>query len=188
MKAPVSKLRVELERLGISAFVAHEDIEPTKEWQTEIESALATMDGLIALLAPGFKESSWCDQEIGVAIGRKLPIVSVRQGLDPYGFIGKYQALQGVGKDHRVLAHELYELFMQNPTIGPKITSTLVKMLSESFSFDESKRLIGLIEKSMHLTSKHIALMQESLEKNGQVSFSWGVPEKIGTLAKKIAG
>ena len=188
MKVSFGQLKTELAKVGISAFVAHDDIEPTKEWQTEIESALSSMDGLVALLAPGFKESNWCDQEVGVAIGRRLPIISVRVGLDPYGIIGKYQAVQGVGKDNRTLAHELYDLFMLNPTIGPKITSALVKMLSESFSFDESKRLISLIEQSPYLTTKHTSSMQESIEKNGQVSSSWGVPEKIHAIAKKIVG
>lgn len=187
MKDDILRLREELAKVGISAFVAHVDIEPTKEWQVEIESALASMDGLIALLAPGFKESSWCDQEVGVAIGRKLPIVSVRLGMDPYGFIGKYQAVQGMGKDHRTLARELYDIFMLNPIIGQKITSALVNLLSESSSFDESKRLISIIEKSAYLTSKHVASMQESIKKNGQVSSSWGVPEKIHEIAKKVA-
>lgn len=150
-------------------------------------SALASMDGLVALLAPGFKESNWCDQEVGVAIGRRLPIVSVRVGLDPYGFIGKYQAVQGAGKETRMLARELYDIFILNPSIGPKITSELVKLLSESFSFEESKRLIALIEKSPYLTTKHVSSMQESVEKNGQVSSSWGVPEKIHALAEKVA-
>lgn len=188
MKASVGELKQELLKLGISAFVAHEDIEPTKEWQTEIESALVSMDGLVALLAPGFKESNWCDQEVGVAIGRKLPIISVRLGLDPYGFIGKYQAVQGAGKHARTLARELYDIFMTNPTIGPKITTELVRMLSDSFSFDESKRLITLIDKSPYLTTKHVSAMQESVEKNCQVSSSWGVPEKIDAIAKKVAG
>lgn len=187
MKVFTMQLREELSKFGISAFVAHVDIEPTKEWQVEIESALASMDGLIALLAPGFKESNWCDQEVGVAIGRTLPIVSVRLDLDPYGFVGKYQAVQGVGKDHKALARELYDIFMLNPSIGPKITSALVKMLSKSFSFDESKRLVALIEKSAYLTTKHIASMQESVDKNAQVSSSWGVPEKIQAIAEKVA-
>ena len=64
-KAEASQLKEQLEQYGSTAFVAHEDIEPTKEWQTEIESALASMDALVALLAPGFKESNWCDQEVG---------------------------------------------------------------------------------------------------------------------------
>lgn len=119
-KAETTQLKEQLEQYGISAFVAHEDIEPTKEWQTEIESALASMDALVALLAPGFKESNWCDQEVGVAIGRQLPIISVRQGLDPYGFIGKYQAVQGAGKTPSQLAKEIFELFLPNPIVGPK--------------------------------------------------------------------
>jgi hypothetical protein len=186
MKIDTSNLRVKLEQFGISTFVAHEDIEPTKEWQVEIESALASMDGLIALLAPGFKESNWCDQEVGVAIGRKLPIVSVKFGFDPYGFIGKYQAVQGIGKNYSSLASELYEILMLNPIIGPKITSAQVKLLSESTTYNESNRIIHLIEKSQYLTTKHVASMQESVNKNSQVSSSWGVPEKINEISKKI--
>lgn len=51
MKEETKALKDELAEYGISAFVAHEDIEPTKEWQSEIESALSTMDGLVALLS-----------------------------------------------------------------------------------------------------------------------------------------
>lgn len=186
MKVEVSELREELARFGITAFVAHEDIEPTKEWQTEIESALSTMDGLIAFLAPGFKQSNWCDQEVGVAIGRQLPIISVRLELDPYGFIGKYQALQGSGKDKRILAKELFEILIVSPTIGPKITGALVQQLANSSSFDESKRIISLINKSSYLTSKHVAAMKEAAKNNSQVSSSWGVPEKIDQIAKNF--
>jgi signal recognition particle subunit SEC65 len=128
-KVETSDLKEVLKLYGITAFVAHEDIEPTREWQTEIESALSTMDALVALLAPGFKESNWCDQEIGVAIGRQIPIIAVRKALDPYGFIGKYQVLQGVGKSSTQLAVEIFELFLQMPNIGPKITTNIVNLL-----------------------------------------------------------
>jgi len=185
-KVETTQLKEQLESFGISAFVAHEDIEPTKEWQTEIESALATMDALIALLAPGFKESNWCDQEVGVAIGRQLPIISVRQGLDPYGFIGKYQAVQGVGKTAAQLAKEIFTLFITNPIIGPKITDALVKLLADSYSFDRSKILIGYIKQSNFLNSKHVTAMKEAVKNNSQVNGSWGVPEQIAQLAKQI--
>lgn len=185
-KVDASQLRDQLQRHGISAFVAHEDIEPTKEWQTEIESALATMDALVALLVPGFKESNWCDQEVGVAIGRQLPIIAVRQGLDPYGFIGKYQALQGAGKTSAQIAKEIFDLFIANPVVGPKITNALVNQLVNASSFDESKRLIGLIKQSRYLTSKHAAAMKEAAVNNSQVSRSWGVPEQINQIAKQF--
>lgn len=186
MKIEVSALRDELEAYGIKAFVAHEDIEPTREWQSEIESALSTMDGLICLLAPGFKESNWCDQEVGVAIGRQLPIITVRLGLDPYGFIGKYQALQGMNKNPNILARELYNIFIESSIVGPKITGALVKMLTDSGSFDESKRLINLIESSNYLTSKHALVLKDAVSKNSQISDSWGVPEKISKLVDKL--
>ena len=78
----------------VASFVAHEDIEPMMEWQSQIEEALFSMDLLVALLTSKFSESNWTDQEIGVAIGREVPVVPIRLGKDPYGFIGKYQAIQ----------------------------------------------------------------------------------------------
>ncbi len=185
-KVETTQLKEQLARYGISAFVAHEDIEPTKEWQTEIESALASMDALVALLAPGFKESNWCDQEVGVAIGRQLPIIAVRQGLDPYGFIGKYQALQGAGKTSPQSAKEIFDLFIPLPGIGPKITGALVSQLVNSSSFDQSKRLITLIKQSKYVTSKHAAAMKDAIKKNSQVSGSWGVPEQIKQIAEQF--
>jgi hypothetical protein len=44
-RVETGKLKTQLNDLGISAFVAHEDIHPSEEWQEEIENALATMDG-----------------------------------------------------------------------------------------------------------------------------------------------
>lgn len=181
-KVETSMIRDGLKSYGMTAFVAHEDIEPAREWQTEIESALATMDGLVALLAPGFKESNWCDQEVGVAIGRKVPIINIKQGLDPYGFIGKYQALQGHGKTPIQIAKEIFDLFLPLPGIGPKITTGLVNLLVLSTSFSESKKLIDLISQSQYLTSKHALVMKDAVNNNDQVSNSWGVPEQINEI------
>jgi hypothetical protein len=83
-----AELQTALLDFGISGFVAHNDIEPTQEWQTQIETALATCDALVALLHPDFHVSNWTDQEIGFAMGRGVPTFAVRFGQDPYGFIG----------------------------------------------------------------------------------------------------
>ena len=39
----VSKLKKELLSHGIDGFVAHEDIEPTKEWQATIDAGASTV-------------------------------------------------------------------------------------------------------------------------------------------------
>lgn len=88
-KIKTSQLQDALKIFGISSFVAHEDIDPTKEWQQEIEKALFSMDCLAAILTPKFNESDWTDQEVGVAIGRGLLVISIRRGMDPYGFINR---------------------------------------------------------------------------------------------------
>jgi hypothetical protein len=50
VKKESSQLKEALERCGLAAFVAHEDIEPTEEWRHEIERALFSMDALVAYL------------------------------------------------------------------------------------------------------------------------------------------
>jgi len=60
------ELRDALLPYGISAFVAHTDIEPTLEWQVQIETALSTCEALVALLHDKFHASNWTDQEIVV--------------------------------------------------------------------------------------------------------------------------
>ena len=92
-KKQATLLKDELQCYGVSCFVAHEDIEPTKEWQIEIEKALFSMDALVALMTEGFFVSFWVNQEIGVAIGRSVPVIPIRLEADPLGFIGKYQAI-----------------------------------------------------------------------------------------------
>lgn len=93
-KIQVGNLRDRLHIWGIHAFVAHDDIEPTEEWQRTIENALATMNSFVALMTEKFHDSNWTDQEVGYAIGSGIPIIAVNLGINPYGFIGKYQAIK----------------------------------------------------------------------------------------------
>lgn len=93
VKKETADLKNRLQLFGISCFVAHEDIHPTKAWQDEIENALASMDGFVALLTGDFHDSDWTDQEVGFALARSVPLIAVRLGRDPYGFIGKFQGL-----------------------------------------------------------------------------------------------
>src|SRR3989338_10334905 len=51
------------------------------------------MEAFVALMTEDFHESDWTDQEVGCAFGRGVPIIAIKLGRDPYGFIGKFQAL-----------------------------------------------------------------------------------------------
>jgi len=182
----VKSIKTELSKYGLACFIAHEDIEPTKEWQTEIEIALTTMDALVAFLTPGFNESKWTDQEIGVAIGRKVPIVPLKVGIDPYGFIGKYQALQAKDRMPNEIAREIVELLAAKPQIAFKISNALVGRLEDSSSWAESKRIMDLIEKCRQFSDEALERLKAAPKGNSQVGDSWGVPERIKKIVENI--
>ncbi len=126
-KSRVSSLKNSLETWGISSFVAHTDIEPSREWMQEIEKALASMDILIAVVEPGFKESNWTDQEIGYALGRRVDIIPLRVGLDPYGFMGKYQGIQVKNKLPEKVAQEIVCVLLKKPNYRDKLITSISK-------------------------------------------------------------
>lgn len=93
-KKKATRMKECLSSYGIQAFVAHEDIHPSLEWQIEIERGLHNMDALLAIHTVGFEKSFWCQQEIGFALGRNIKIVSLEFGELPTGFISKFQAIK----------------------------------------------------------------------------------------------
>jgi hypothetical protein len=146
-KVTISQLKNELEKYGISSFVAHEDIEPAKEWLIEIEKGLFSMDALCAILMPGFNESKWTDQEIGVAIGREVLIIPVRKDLDPYGFIGKFQGIQSKGKNIGKVAESIFNIICSHPKTKYHYISTIVYLLLFSTGTKEIQNRIDSINK-----------------------------------------
>lgn len=154
-KEKVGELKKSLLDFGISGFVAHDDIQPSKEWLREIENALKSMDALCAVLMPGFKDSQWTDQEIGAAIGRDLFIIPIKKGLDPYGFIGKYQAMNAHGRTVKQVAEGIFQLLIESPKTKNKITLVIADQIVAS----------GLPEKAIHWINllKQIEAIPKSL-------------------------
>ena len=112
---------------GISGFVAHEDIHPTLEWQSEIERALFNMDAFLAIHTVGFKESFWTQQEIGFAVGRGVKIISFKMGEDPTGFISKNQALPRRNRTAEHIAREVDLILSSDQLTAEKLTEAKKK-------------------------------------------------------------
>lgn len=187
-KVLAAELQEALLSFGISSFVAHNDIEPTLEWQTQIETALATADSLVALLHPEFHKSNWTDQEIGFAMGRGLPVFAVRFGYDPYGFIGRFQGFSGGGKTTATLAQELFDAYRKNKQSQRRMGEVLVNLFEDSSSFALAKARVGYLEQLVVWDSSFVSRLESTLEANSQVSGSWGVPERVQQLTNKWAG
>jgi hypothetical protein len=186
-KVFAAELQEALSPYGISSFVAHNDIEPTLEWQTQIETALATCDALVALLHDKFHESRWTDQEIGFAMGRGVPAFAVRLGEIPYGFIARFQAFNGQSKSVEELARELFESYRRNKQTQRKMSEAIVVIFEDSRSFAESKRNIGYLEELEVWEPSFSSRIRAAVQNNNQVDGSWGVPQRVESLVKKWA-
>lgn len=167
--------------------MAHNDIEPTLEWQAQIETALTTCDALVALLHKDFHASNWTDQEIGFAMGRGVPAFAVRVGQDPYGFIGRFQAFNEKGKKATILAGELFDALRRNKQTQQKMSEILIRLFEESGSFAEAKARMGHAEAMEHWEPSFSTRIRSAAESNSQVAGSWGVPARVEALVKKWA-
>ena len=168
VKEQVAGLKASLNSYGISAFVAHEDIAPSEEWQEEIRKALHTMRAFVALLTDGFYNSEWTDQEIGYALCRGVPIVAVRLGVDPRGFIGKLQGLPG---GWSATPSGIVKILMDK---DPVAIDYFVQAVERCENYDQANKLAELLPHIRSVTEDQASGLVKAFNSNLQVSGSYG--------------
>lgn len=119
-----------IERLGLSVFLAHEDLHPSAEWQKEILKRLQTCDIFIPLLTKNFITSDWTDQETGIAFSKKKTILPLGIYQIPYGFISKYQGYRFKPRD---LENSCLGIFKALEKKDIKHRNAVIKAIIESF-------------------------------------------------------
>jgi hypothetical protein len=187
MKVNAHQLKTSLAKYHIAAFVAHDDIEPAKQWEAEIERALRTMDALAAIIGPGFIESLWCDQEVGFAIGRGKLIVPLCTAATPHGFMAKYQAAIIKGLVASQVAEALFNILVAHPQSLERMTDALVDRMVTSPSFDGSRETMTLLQKVHRLNNSQVTKLVQSIESNSQVGNALYIPDRIRSLVSKVA-
>jgi len=178
-RAAVSALKRELLYRGISAFVAHDDIEPSLEWQNEIALALRSMNALAALMTQDFHSSNWTDQELGWAFGRGVAVVPIRIDVDPYGFAGKLQAVRGSLERSEILADLITQALLRNHLTRREMREALVGAFAKSNSFAMARRLKDLVRQIDDFTDEEKQRLRQACTTNRQVFDSYGVVDAI---------
>lgn len=135
------------EKYFFEVFLAHEDIMPTREWQEEIIKNLKICDFLVGIITNEFNESEWTDQEIGYAMGREIPVLTLNFGAVPHGFVARFQALPAKqnedGWNISKLCFEIFKLLKMNQKTKEKVIDGFIFKFGESSSFKEAEENIS---------------------------------------------
>jgi hypothetical protein len=110
---------------------------------------------------------------------------AVRLGHDPYGFIGRFQAFEGQGKEPSKLARELFDAYRKRKETQRKMAEVLVGLFEASISFAEAKARMTFLEELEVWDPAFSVRVKSAVKNNEQVSYSWGVPERVEKLIAK---
>ena len=82
-----------LKEHNINTFVAKHDIKSGEKWSNKIKDSLKTSHVFLAIITKEYHNSSYADQEIGMALAMNIHIIPIR--LDdsiPKGFLNEIHA------------------------------------------------------------------------------------------------
>ena len=148
-KKEARELADALENYGISSFVAHEAIGPMTTWRDEILKGLETMESMLTFITDDFHKSVWVNQEIGFALARNIPILSLKlENSDPRGFVASEQALRGELEYPADSALQIYKLLAEKLNNKNRLQGALITAFVESDDFSQTRKRFDLLDKA----------------------------------------
>ena len=177
-KTQAHSIKDALKPHGISAFVAHDSIEPHEDWQLEIESALESMHAMLALITADFFESAWTNQEIGYAISRGVPIISLAcERQDPQGFIRNRQAIRGNLDAIQASKHDVLDVLRKRLHQHKVWTEMVITQFCESGSFASASSWFDELTKLDYISPADGVRLINAFNANGQIANCWNVAD-----------
>lgn len=170
------KVRDVLAKYGITAFVAHKDIVPSKHWREVIKSGLRTCHMMVAVLHDDFHASEWCDQETGWALGREIPIATLRRGNDfergKDGFLEEVQDIvidlsRSTGEWRA--AQEIFRAAIRSVKPPELVRRTLTEALVTSANYENTRKLWAAISRQEQWEVASLDRIRFAIETNRQV-------------------
>ena len=158
-----------LSEVGIDAFLAHEDLEVSEEWQERILEELRRCNLFVPLLSASFIQSKWAPQEVGIIVSR-LPGVTIAplsiDGTRSFGFISQIQSptIPAEGITRELLVVPLARKLPRDVLPG------LIKIASEARSFRSAEgRMKPLVPFFNEFTPEEVQALADASVANGQI-------------------
>lgn len=192
-KKKAKELSEALEGYGISAFLAHDRIEATTAWQKEILKGLETMESMLVFVTDDLHKSAWTNQEIGFALGRGVPILSLKlENADPKGFIGSEQALRGDLQDPAASAQKICRLLAKKLENKHRLQDALIAAFVESPSWAETERRFDVVDEIVErLSEEELKLIIDGFSRNSQLNSCFHLvdpPNRLTRFLKRTTG
>lgn len=157
-----------LEEVGVTAFLAHEDLEVSEAWKERIIEELKDCDLFVPLLSKDFRCSKWAPQEAGFVASRpKVRIAPLSiDGTTPFGFMESVQSgrIREGGVTHELLVAPLARWKPRAFLPG------LIKIAVHAWDFrDAERKMRPLVPLFPLFTAQEAQTLAEGAVKNGQV-------------------
>ncbi|MCT2076069.1 toll/interleukin-1 receptor domain-containing protein [Dietzia cinnamea] len=167
----IGQVSRELAVVGVDGFVAHDHMENAKPFQDQIEQALTTMDAFVALVHPEFNGSAWCQQEVGWAYARRVPLYAVRLGDNPQAFVARDQWPSLFERNPREIADEISDWIGKHPLLSDRIIDGLFASLSNASNYESAGATANRIARLPSLTDEQWSRLDEIYFANDQVEY-----------------
>jgi hypothetical protein len=184
-KAFAGKIKLHLNGYGLNIFLAHEDIQPTEEWQTRILSELKRTDVFLPLLTDKFLTSKWTAQECGVAVARGTFIVSLKVSIDPFGFLSKYQTFNFRVENIARSCSGIARVICKNRKLQKRFLDGLITSVGQSDSFEEAKERTSLLNNFDGYNRRQINDVLRKAIDNLQIHRSFGARRQLEIFLKE---
>ena len=198
----VNEAKAVLEKTDwIECFVAHDDIKEGKEdWIEELKKYLECCHCLIAFLSKDFKSSNYCDQELGVAVQRQIPIFPIKldNNINPYGFIQLIQATTfNQNEDIKILSNKIEKWLLdekENPNLYqmayPKLQKSVETLKNNFLNSSNPLMAESVLQQLMafkpnQIDSYFISEIQKNWKKNNKIKEVKGINRKMEEFFKK---
>ena len=150
----------------IEVFVAHDDLQPTQNFNEDIIDKLKKCGLFILLVSKNIVDSNYVQQEIGMGriLNKRILPICLDDTI-PEGFI---RQIQGIKKPK--LGDYLLKTIIEQLNFP---TSILCKFLRHSRTFKQTILLYEILNEKNDFTEEDLIYLKYGLEKNTQISDSF---------------
>ena len=178
---------------GYEVFLAHDDMTASADFEEEIIEKISEVDYFIPLISQKFSHSPYTDQEVGIAVAHKKKIIPIKlEGVNPYGFIQKYHALQlkkysddTTNIKELVITIGLLAIKNYSFQYSKKAKNSIVTALKNSGSFKTSNVIIQILCDCPKFNKIQIEVIKTAIKTNYEVQQAFGLKDLKDMLRNK---